>query len=122
MSKDKVAIGYHQIHQINYLHFTFIGHLAEGMAVEAISRWNEEMTKIKLNGSKISVVYDCREMSGFDTSARKQWQTAMTTHKPLIGVIWIISDNLFILAAAKTMGVLTGFPIKAARTPHEIKG
>jgi hypothetical protein len=60
-------------------------------------------------------------MTGFDTSARRRWQDAMTLHKPLINVVWIISTNIFILGAAKTMGLLTGFTIRIARSLHEVK-
>ena len=60
-------------------------------------------------------------MTGFDTDARRIWQDTMKSHKNQIDVIWLVSDNIFIRGAAKTMGLLTGFPIKVTKSINDIK-
>lgn len=101
----------------SYLQFDFIGHLSHSSALKAISQWKNCMKP----GTKINLVYNCTSMTGFDTEARKAWQSTMVALKNEIGNIWIISTNVFILGAAKTMGLLTGFSIKAAKSLADIK-
>ena len=100
-----------------YIQFDFRGYLDHPNAVEAIKAWKQLME----SPSKKNLIYNCIDMSGFDSTARKMWQTTMSEFKQKIGSIWIISSNTFILAAAKTMGVLTGFSIKVARSEDQIK-
>lgn len=100
-----------------YIQFDFTGHLDERSAVQAIAEW-----KLHMGGaSKKNLIYNCHEMSGFDSSARKMWQATMGEFKQKIGSIWIISSNILILGAAKTMGILTGFSIKVAKSMDDIK-
>lgn len=99
-----------------YIQFDFIGNLEWVLAEKAIEEWRQLMVGL----SKKNLIYNCIEMSGFDTDARKIWQSTMSEFKPQIENIWIISSNMFILAAAKTMGFLTGFSIKVAKTLEEI--
>ena len=103
----------------NYLAFAFSGHLSEEEAVTAIGSWRN-MVKDSKPGSTVNLIYDCTEMTGFDTQARRKWQDAMAELKSKSGVIWIVSTNVFILTAAKTMGLLTGYNIKAARSLSDI--
>ena len=100
-----------------YIQFDFIGHLDHRNAAQAIAEWKQQMG----GPSKKNLIYNCHEMSGFDSSARKMWQATMGEYKQKIGSIWIISSNILILGAAKTMGILTGFSIKVARSMDDIK-
>ncbi|MBS1508920.1 MAG: hypothetical protein JSS79_19945 [Bacteroidetes bacterium] len=108
------------INSKEYLQFDFTGFLDVAVATDALHRWDEQMKKAN-NHAKVSLVYNCQNMKGFDTSARKLWQAAMQRHKNLVNTTWIISDNVFILGAAKTMGLLTGFPIKVTKNLQGIK-
>jgi len=102
-----------------YLQFNFIGHLNEQSAKTTIALWkNAFATKIE---KRINLIYNCSAMTGFDTDARRAWQAAMNEHKSKIGTIWLVCDNFFILGAAKTMGVLTGFNIRVAKSLKDIK-
>jgi hypothetical protein len=83
-----------------------------------IEIWKSLMT----DNSKRDLIYNCTEMTGFDSTSRQMWQATMKEFKPRIGNIWMISTNRFILAAAKTMSILAGFSMKTARSLHEIKG
>lgn len=100
-----------------YIQFDFIGYLDHPNAVKAIEEWKQ----LTADKQKKSLIYNCREMTGFDSSARKMWQATMGELKQSTGSIWIISSNTFILAAAKTMGVLTGFSIKVAKSLSDIR-
>ena len=121
-TKSEAVTIFQTVHNDNiYLQFDFIGHLNEESALQAIDRWKTEMNKPRVNGAKMNLIYNCTRMTGFDTNARRNWQAAMQSLKQQIGTIWLVSDNFFILSAAKTMGVLTGFSIKVTRSLKEIK-
>lgn len=100
-----------------YIQFDFTGYLDHPEAMKGIEAWRALM---KDTGRK-DLIYNCKDMTGFDSTARQLWQAMMKEYKPRIGNIWMISDNRFILAAAKTMGVLSGFSIKTARSLDDIK-
>lgn len=101
-----------------YIQFDFNGYLDHPSAAKAIETWKNLMT----GSSKKDLIYNCTEMTGFDSTSRKIWQATMKELKPKIGDIWIISTNRFILAAAKTMSLLAGFSIKTTKSIHDIKG
>lgn len=101
----------------SYIQFDFMGYLDHPNAVTAIEEWKQLME----GPAKKNLIYNCIEMTGFDSTARKMWQATMSEFKQKIGGIWIISSNIFILGAAKTMGVLAGFAIKVAKSADEIK-
>lgn len=114
---NRVKVFEHIKNEKPYLQFDFKGHLDHSSAIKAIEEWRRYMER----SSKKNLIYNCKEMTGFDSSARKIWQATMGEFKQRTGSIWIISSNVFILGAAKTMGVLTGFLIKVAKTTSEIK-
>jgi len=118
MQQNIVDVNFISKNNKRYLQFDFSGHLDEASASSAIERWNEKMKSSK---EKTSIIYNCTKMTGFDTDARRIWQETMKSHKHQIDVIWLVSDNIFIRGAAKTMGVLTGFPIKVTKSLSEIK-
>lgn len=101
-----------------FLQFDFTGHLDVKSAQAAIAAWKGKLQ----SGKKADLIYNCLEMTGFETEARRHWQNAMSDLKSSTGNIWIISTNPFILAAAKTMGVLTRFEIKVATSLDRVKG
>jgi hypothetical protein len=100
-----------------YIQFDFHGYLDHPSAVKGIEIWRKFMA----GDGKKDLIYNCSEMSGFDSTSRQMWQATMKEFKPQIGNIWMISENRFILAAAKTMGLLAGFSMKTARSLDEIK-
>lgn len=100
-----------------YIQFNFVGHLDHPSAVKGIEVWKQYMT----GTGRHDLIYNCTDMSGFDSTARQLWQSTMKEFKNQIGNIWMISDNRFILAAAKTMGILAGFSIKTARSLADVR-
>lgn len=112
-----VSLKDHMVSGKRFLQFNFKGHLDLESAAEAITEWK---TRLAPN-QKTNVIYNCLEMSGFDTPARKLWQSAMSELKPMTGCIWVISSNAFILGAAKTMGLLSGYDIKVTKSLEGVK-
>lgn len=104
-----------------YLQFDFPDYLDKEMANTAIEIWKMEMKRLSKEGSKVSLIFNCDCMSGFDTEARRNWQAAMKEHKAVITEVWVVCNNVFILGAAKTMGVLSGYSIKVTRSISEIR-
>jgi hypothetical protein len=104
-----------------YLQFDFIGHLNEAIAVEAISEWRKKLESLHPPDAKVDLIYNCIFMTGFDTAARKKWQETMKELQPRTNVIWIVSDNIFIIGAAKTMSILTRYTIKSVKSLDEIR-
>lgn len=100
-----------------YIQFDFHGYLDHPAAVSGIETWKGLMK----DGSKKDLIFNCEDMSGFDSTSRQMWQATMKEYKPNIGNIWMICSNRFILAAAKTMSLLAGFSMKTARSLDEIR-
>jgi len=121
METATVSITLVPLNNKNYLQFDFTGHLTEAAAIRAIEHWKMELEKLNSKDTKIDLIYNCVTMTGFDTNARRAWQDAMHALQSRTNEIWIISDNIFILGAAKTMGLLTRFTIKAAKSIKDIK-
>lgn len=101
----------------SFLQFDFKGHLDMESALAAINDWKQQLS----TNQKTNLIYNCVDMTGFDTSARKAWQSALSELKSNTGSIWIISTNAFILGAAKTMGLLSGYDIKISKTMEGVK-
>ena len=104
-----------------YLQFDFIGHLDEATAVQAISEWRKKLQSLHPPDAKVDLIYNCISMTGFDTAARKKWQETMKELQTRTNVIWIVSDNIFIIGAAKTMSILTRYTIKSVKSLEEIR-
>lgn len=113
---ERVTLEWFYRHHKRSLQFNFDGHLDDFSAKTVIAKWKNEIAEKVDENEKVDVIYNCLNMTGFDTSARKAWQNAMLDLKPKLNEVWIISDNSFILAAAKTMGLLTRFKIKVTRS------
>lgn len=107
------------INNKHFLEFDFPPFLTKLMAEETIPLWKEMYKKINA-GEKADLIFNCEVMTGFETEARRLWQAALKELRPQTGEIWIVSDNLFILGAAKTMGLLSGFAIKVTRSMSEV--
>lgn len=119
MEKD-VKIHPARVNNKFFLQFDFPDYLDKDMANTAIEIWKLEMKRLSKEG-KVSLIFNCDCMSGFDTEARRNWQSAMKEQKDAIAEVWVVCNNVFILGAAKTMGVLSGYSIKVTRSISEIR-
>ncbi|NBP68390.1 MAG: hypothetical protein EBR30_16595 [Cytophagia bacterium] len=102
------------------LQFDFPDYLDQETATAAIEIWKAEMQRLSATGVKVNLVFNCDCMTGFDTEARRKWQAQLKDQKNNIGEVWVVCNNMFILGAAKTMGLLSGYPIKVTRSMAEI--
>ena len=79
------------------------------------------MNRLTKDGKKVTLVFNCDSMTGFDTEARKKWQAELKEHKKSIDEVWVVCGNLFVLSAAKTMGLLSGYSIRVTRSLSQIE-
>lgn len=100
------------------LQFDFPEDLTADMARDAIAIWREELKRYE--GKKVTLIFNCQHMQGFETSARRMWQEMLSESKLQTADIWVVCNNMFIMTAAKTMGLLTGYKIKTAKTLQEV--
>ena len=88
-------------------------------ALSATSKWREEIATMD-SGEKANIICNCLNMTGYDTEARKQWQQTISDLKSQIKCMWIVTDNNLFRIAARTMGLMTNFQIKTAKSESEI--
>lgn len=117
--EKQVEIGVRSLNGKTYLQFDFPDHLSEKMADAAIQLWKIEKTRA-INNGKADLIFNCIEMVGFDTEARRKWQATLKELKSETGEIWVVSESIFILGAAKTMGILAGYQVKVTRSLKEV--
>lgn len=116
---NAVEVSQIKINNQLYLKFDFPDYLDANIAETGISNWKNELSQITTQ-DKTDLIFNCMKMSGFDTEARKMWQNTLKELKPKTGEIWVVCENLFILGAAKTMGILSGYQIKVTRSIEKV--
>ena len=104
-----------------FLKFTFHGHFSAEEAVPAITEWRKEFEKEVPSGQKVSIIWDCMQMTGFDPDVKNTWQKTLKEFSNNVQEIWIISTNPLIRVAALTMGVFTNYKVKTAIKESDIK-
>lgn len=119
MSKE-ITIKPTKINNKICLQFDFPDYLDQETANAAIEIWKLEMKRLSATGVKVNLIFNCDCMTGFDTEARRKWQAELKEQKKNIADVWVVCSNLFILGAAKTMGILSGYTIKVTRSMTEI--
>lgn len=100
------------------LKFTFKGRLTEQMAITAIKKWQEAFNSKP--GKKIILIWDCKEMEGYDPKARDLWQNALKAMKNQFDIVWLITDSGFIKIGASIMSGFISFKLNIASTMSEI--
>ncbi|HUX53119.1 MAG TPA: hypothetical protein VMV56_01760 [Williamwhitmania sp.] len=114
----KIAWGEKKGHKC--LIFSFDGFFTEEQAAKAKKQWVEEFaTKLQPN-EKVAIIFSCLKMTGYDTNARLIWQNSIGELKAQISTIWVVSNNSLFTIAAKTMGFISKFTIKTAKSEDEI--
>lgn len=108
-----------EINDEDCLKFCFSGKLTKEDAVEGISYWEDIFDSIP-EGEKTKIIWDCKEMTGFENSARVEWQHAVKKLKTKIDVIWLIANSKVIKAGAKVMSMFSSFKIKNVDNEDEL--
>ena len=119
METNRVNVNWIRKFEKKCLSLEIYGHLSTENAFSATSRWKEEVSALE-SGEKANIICNCLKMTGYDTEARKQWQQTIGDLKSQIKCMWIITDNNLFRMAARTMGLLTKFQIKTAKSESEI--
>ena len=97
--------------------FTFTGEFKEVDALEGIEEWRNIFEPLD---TKVSLVWDCLKMTGFESGARVAWQKAMKEMGDRIDKVWLISSSPVIRTGAKLMSTFTKFKIKSVKTHEEV--
>ncbi len=101
------------------LKFTFQEKLTEREAAIAIDEWREAFESKP--GEKITLIWECNKMQGYETGARAKWTEALKELKSQIGPIWLISDSTFIRMGASVMAMFSSLNIKPVVSENEIQ-
>lgn len=111
-------IEYCDINDNNCLKFSFKGTLVEEDAKNAIEVWKNFFKERE--GEMITLIWDCKEMSGYDPGARIAWQNALKELKNQIANIWLISKSNLIRSGAMIVSMFTKLNIKVVQSESEI--
>jgi hypothetical protein len=118
MENTNPLIEWQQIKNKSCLKFTFIGDLNEKRALNAISIWKKEFAA--KSGENIILIWNCKEMTGYEPKARIHWQAALKELKSRIESIWLVTDSKIIKFGATIMSVFTPYEIKVVSSESEI--
>jgi len=101
------------------LKFTFIGQFTLDDAEFGVSEWKDIFASA--GDEKVIVIWDSKQMTGFENKARVIWQKAIKELKKQIDCVWLISDSKIIRAGAKVMSAFTSFSLKVVNDESKIK-
>jgi len=104
-----------------FLKFVFSGHFSAKEAAPAIIEWRRQFDSDIPSGHKVSIIWDCLKMTGFDPHVKSTWQKTLKELSIKIEDIWIVSKNPMIRVAALTMGVFSNYKIKTAIDESDIR-
>ena len=115
---NKFDIELFEIKNEECLKFTFNGKFSEEQALSGATEWR---TLFDNSGEEKSIlVWDCLDMTGFESSARSVWLKAIKDLKKKIDCVWVISDSKVVRAGAKVLSTLSGFKIKTVKDISEV--
>jgi hypothetical protein len=102
----------------NCLKFTFKEKLTEKNAEIAIEEWRKIFQVMGIE--PIVLIWDCREMKGYEGAVRSKWTEALKEMKSGIDTIWLISGSSMIRMGASVMGMITSLKIKTVASEADI--
>ncbi len=100
------------------LKFTFAQKLKKDEAHRMIAKWRQAFAARP--GQRIVLIWDARELTGYESGARTAWQEALQEMKLQIDTIWLISKSSMISMGASVMAVFSSLDIKVVSTESEI--
>ena len=108
-----------EINNIDCLRFSFVGKLTKEDAVDGVKYWEDIFSYIP-DGEKTTIIWDCKQMTGFENSARVEWQQAIRRLNSKIDIVWLVTNSKVIKAGAKLMSAFTSFNIKIVKRVSQI--
>ena len=91
-----------------YLTLCFYGRFSSESAYHSISSLS---SLIDEHEGKLTMIWECTKMIGYDLSARDAWQTFIKDFKSKIEIIHLVSNNYLIRTGAMVIGAFTGIKI-----------
>ncbi|WP_258100224.1 STAS/SEC14 domain-containing protein [Marinoscillum pacificum] len=99
MNNKNISIYRYMLSGEQTLRFDFKGKFDLATCTEAVNIWQNEFDR--LNGGKISIIWDCSQMSGFDIEAQREWVKWMKGLSDQIEKVIVVADNIVIRGAAR---------------------
>ena len=100
------------------LRFCFGERLTEKEADIAITVWKDAFQSKR--DKSVTLIWDCKNMKGYETGARDKWTKALKEMKGQIASIWLISDSAIIRMGASVMGLLSALKIRPISSESDI--
>ncbi len=100
-----------------YLLLHFARHFSAESARDAIRTISPMIMKTE---GKITMVWECSDMAGFDQAAREAWQIFVKDIKSKIERIHLVSNKLLIRSGAVVVGIFAGIKINTWAKIDEI--
>jgi hypothetical protein len=107
-----------QIAGVRCIVHVFCDHLTEEDALERLRHQRDIMSTFR---DKVTFVWDCRKMTGYDSAARRRWQEALRLDSERIVEAWVVSESVLIRMGASVIGLLAQFPVRACTHLEEVQ-
>ena len=95
----------------------FKGHLTKAEAQEHL---RQQRLRMKSLGRPVIFVWDCREMSSYESAARLLWQAELSALRGEIREAWVVSGSQLIRMGASMLGMFGHFPIHTCSTMEDV--
>jgi len=92
---------------------TFVGHLDTSAGAESAHAFAKKIRELDL----VDVVFDVRQMTGYDRGARVAWQASLVPLKERVLGIEVVGGNSLIRMGASVLALAAGIPIKVVEEP-----
>jgi hypothetical protein len=93
---------------------TFQGHLAPDDGIASAQAFGDV-----IRAGQVDVVWDLREMSGYDSEAREAWQEAVWPNRGNIRSLTLVGARPAIRVGALMLAMFIGAPWKFTEAPPE---
>lgn len=101
------------------LRITIIGHLDENSANVLANDLKKELDKN--DSGKITLVWNCLDMTGYEPVARMKIQNLIKSFKNQLENNYLVSTNKVIQGGAKILSIFSSFNMKVVNSEDEIK-
>lgn len=100
------------------LRFRFNGHLNVSEACRAVAEWKKMMSSRP--DARVVLIWDCINMLGYDSDARKLWTKALKEVKHQTKEIWVITNSSIIRMGAGIIAMTSHIKTKVIDSEDQI--
>ena len=101
----------------HYLYFIFKGKFTEDVSIKSCAAWSK---KINSSTDKYTLVWNCLDMDGFETSAKNEWLNTLKLTNDKISKVLVVSDNIIIRGASRLMLKIMSFESELIKTADDL--